>query len=154
MPQSVSITEARRKIGPLFSEVVVKHRPALIERQDQLGLLVGEDDAVDLLAPYEFHTEVFFGEGAVSFWVPELSLYGHGADYDEAAGDLVDEVRAYIDEYWAEIDRYRRAPNRAAHFPYLMRAHLADRRGRLLDVLLAEPSRTGRESREALLAPA
>lgn len=155
MPRSVSITEARRTIGPLFSDVVVRRRPALIERQNQAGLLLGEDDAVDLLAPYEFHTEVIFEGGAVSFWVPELTLYGRGPSYEEAAADLADEVRGYIDEYWAEIDRYRQAPNRADHFPYLFRAHLADRHGRLLDVLLAEPSEVRhRDAREELVAPA
>ncbi len=155
MPRSVSITEARRTIGPLFSDAVVKRRPALIERQNQMGLLVGEDDAVDLLAAYEFHTEVFFEHAAVTFWVPELALYSHGPSYEEAAADLADEVRAYIDEYWAEIDRYRQAPNRASHFPYLFRAHLADRHGQLLDVLLDEPSDAShRHGREELVAPA
>ena len=155
MPRSVSITEARRTIGQLFSDVVVKRRPALIERQNQVGLLVGEDDAADLLAPYDFHTEVLFEAGAVSFWVPELALYGRGSSYEEAAADLVDEVRAYIDEYWAEIDRYRHAPNRSGHFPYLVRAHLADRRGQLLDLLLAEPSGAPhRHAPEDMVAPA
>ena len=155
MPRSVSITEARRTIGLLFSDVVVKRRPCLIERQNQAGLLVGEDDALDLLAPYEFHTEVLFEDGAVSFWVPELALYGRGSSYEEAAADLVDEVRAYSDEYWAEIDRYRQAPNRAHHFPYLVRARLADRRGQLLEVLLAVPSDApDRHAREDLVAPA
>ena len=154
MPRSVSITEARRTIGQLFSDVVVRRRPVLIERHGHAGLLVGEDDAVDLLAPYEFHTEALFEAGAVSLWVPELALYGRGSSYDEATADLVDEVRAYIDEYWVEIERYRHAPNRAGHFPYLCRAYLADRRGRLLDVLLAEPSGSlHRHASEGPVAP-
>lgn len=154
MPKQVSITQARKEMGPLFSEVVVEHRPALIERHNRAGVFVGEEDANELLNPYEFHTEVFFEPAAVSFWVPELALYGRGATYEEAGKDLVDEVRYYIDEYWLEIDRYRKAPNRASHFPYLMRAHLADRRGELLDVLLAEPSDVATETREAALASA
>ena len=154
MPKRISITQARREMGPLFSEVVVDHRPALIERQSKAGVFVGEDDASDLLAPYEFHTEVFFEPGAVSFWVPELALYGRGSDYEVAKEDLADEVRDYIDEYWAEIDSYRKAPNRASHFPYLMRAYLADRRGDLLDVLLAEPSDAATATRGKALATA
>lgn len=154
MPKRVSITQARKEMGPLFSDVVVAHRPALIERQSHAGVLVGLEDAIDLLAPYEFHTEVFFEPNAISFWVPELSLYGRGVSYEEAAEDLADEVRDYIDEYWSEIDSYRKAPNRASHFPYLMRAHLADRSGDLLDVLLAEPSDAATGSREEALAPA
>lgn len=154
MPKQVSITQARKEMGPLFSEVVVEHRPALIERHRRAGVFVGEDDASELLSPYEFHTEVFFEPAAVSFWVPELALYGRGATYEEAGEDLVEEIRDYIEEYWSEIDRYRKAPNRASHFPYLMRAHLADRRGELLDVLLAEPSDAASATREAALASA
>src|SRR6266566_7901521 len=100
MPKQVSITQARKQMGPLFSEVVVDHRPALIERHRLAGVFVGEDDASAFLSPYEFHTEVFFEPVAVSFWVPELALYGRGATYEEAGEDLVEEVRDYIEEYW------------------------------------------------------
>jgi len=154
VPKRISITQARREMGPLFSEVVVDHRPALIERQSRAGVFVGVDEAIGLLSPYEFHTEVFFEPGAVSFWVPELALFGRGPNYEEAGEDLVAEVRDYIDEYWSEIESYRNAPNRASHFPYLMRAHLADRHGDLLDVLLAEPSDTATAAREEALATA
>lgn len=156
MPKTIPITEARKRMGPLFSEVISEHRPALIRRREQVGLLVGADDAASLLAPYEFHTRVFLDEGTVSLWVPELGMYGRAASYEDAAEDLVEEVRYYIDEYWGEIDRYRQAPNRASHFPYLVRAYLADQQGRLLDLLLAEPSDEGAPSdrREDALAPA
>jgi len=154
MPRQVSITQARKELGPLFSEVVVEHRPALIERHRRAGVFVAEDDASALLSPYEFHTEVFFEPAAVSFWVPELALYGRGATYEEAGEDLVEEVRDYVEEYWAEIDRYRKAPNRTSHFPYLLRAHLADRRGELLDVLLAGPSDAATAAHEYTLASA
>jgi antitoxin YefM len=154
LPKTIPITEARKRMGPLFSEVVNQHRPVLIGRREQVGLLVGAEEAVSLLASYEFHSRVFFEDGAVSFWVPELAVYGRAATYEDAADDLVEEVREYIDEYWREIDRYRQAPNRASHFPYLMRAYLADQQGRLLDVLLAEPRDEGStwERREEALA--
>jgi hypothetical protein len=145
-PATISITEARKTMAALFSEVVNAHRPSVIEHQSGgAGLLLAVDDADRLLVGCEFHPEVFFESEAASIWLPELELYGRGAHYEAAEADLLDEVRAYAEEYWKEIDRYRAAPNRQQHFPYLLRAILADRRGELRDVLFAEPQGARRE---------
>jgi len=71
----------------------------------------------------------------VSIWLPEFAVYGEGATYAEAKADLLDEVRVYVDEYLLHAEDYRRAPNRAAHFPHVLKAYLADLRGEL-DLLL------------------
>jgi hypothetical protein len=44
---------------------------------------------------------------------------------------LANEVREYVDEYLADIDRYRHAPNRASHFPYVLKALALDATGHL-----------------------
>lgn len=140
---AINITAARNKISSLFTGAVLHHRPTLLERREQAGLLIGEDEVEQMLARHEFHPEVFFEDNAVSFWLPELELYGRGATYDQAEADLVEEVRDYIAEYWAEMERYRLAPNRVGHLPYLLRALLADRKGRLNEVMLGPPSGSG-----------
>lgn len=147
---AVSITEARNTISALFTSAVLGHRPAFLERQERMGLLIGEEDAEQLLERYEFHPEVFFEQNAVSFWLPELELYGRGQSYDDAEADLIEEVRDYIEEYWAEIDRYRLAPNRGGHLPYLLRALLADRKGRIATILFAPPTSVAAQESVAL----
>jgi hypothetical protein len=67
----------------------------------------------------------------VSAWLPEFELYGHGDDVDSALQDLANEVREYVDEYLADIDRYRHAPNRASHFPYVLKVLALDATGHL-----------------------
>jgi antitoxin YefM len=134
------ITRLRDRLGPAFSDAVSGHRPQFIERNGrEHGLLLGYEEACRLVEPHEFHPEVLFEEDAVSIWLPEFTLYGRGSDLDEATEDLLDEVRAYVEEYLAETELFLRAPNRSHHFPWVLKAALADLGGRLQQVLLAEP---------------
>ena len=136
---AIGLTEARNTISALFTSTVLGHRPTLLERQGHAGVLIGAGDLDLLLAGYVFHPEAFFEPHAVSLWLPEVELYGRGASFEDAEKDLVEEVRDYIEEYWAEIERYRLAPNRAGHLPYLLRALLADREGTLPGLLFGQP---------------
>jgi hypothetical protein len=140
MPEPVSISSFRQKTGPYFTEAVHKHSPLVIRRgNEDLGLLLGGDEAWALLADRSFTPEVMRGDGSVSIWLPEFALYGQGATYAEAKADLLDEVRVYIDEYLANAAEYQRAPNRAAHLPHVIKAYLADLRGELERVIFPGP---------------
>jgi antitoxin YefM len=132
MPEPVSISLFRQKTGPYFTEVVHRHSPLAIQRgSEDLGLLLGGDEAWALLSDRSFSPEVIRSDGSVSIWLPELTLYGQGTTYVEAKADLLDEVRLYIDEYLANAEEYRRAPNRAAQLPHVIKAYLAELRGEL-----------------------
>jgi Antitoxin of toxin-antitoxin, RelE / RelB, TA system len=132
MPEPVSISSFRQKTGPYFSEAVHRHSPLAIQRgSEDLGLLLGRDEAWALLSDRSFSPEVMRGDRSVSIWLPELTLYGQGMTYAEAKTDLLDEVRLYIDEYLANAEEYRRARNRAAHLPHVIKAYLAELRGEL-----------------------
>lgn len=132
MPEPVSITLFRQKVGPYFTAAVHRHAPLVIQRgSEDLGLLLGRDEAWALLADRSFTPEVMRGDGSVSVWLPEFAVYGEGTTYAEARADLLDEVRLYVDEYLLHAEEYRRAPNRAAHLPHVLKAYLADLRGEL-----------------------
>lgn len=140
MPATLTITEFRHSIGPTFSDVVRGHRPVRIDRgARESGVLLGDDEVLALVANRHFHPEVFREGRDVSIWLPEFALYGRGASFAEAREDLLDEVREYVDEYLGEVELYSRAPNRADHFPFVIRAWLADASGGLADVLFAPP---------------
>lgn len=141
MPEVLNITSARRMLGDVVTDAVVHHRPVSIERnrRDQ-ALVLGRDDILRLVVGHEFHPEVFSEEGAVSVWLPEFALYGRGGSFLEAQEDLLDEVRLYVDEYVERADEFLRAPNRAHHYPWVLRALIAELRGELAEVLFAEPA--------------
>ena len=141
MTRTISATHARRRWSELFDRALHGRWPVLIERGSrERGLLIGSDELKRLLEGFEFHPEAFFEPAAVSIWLPELALFGRGESFEDAQSDLVDEVRDYVDEYVADAAHYLRAPNRAGHFPYALRAFVADSAGRLQDVLFAEPA--------------
>jgi len=140
MSKPLTISEFRQQSGPVFSDVVLGHRPRVIRRgRDDLGLLVGGDEMLAMLADRSFHPQVMRGDGSVSIWLPEFEIYGQGDTYAAAKEDLIGEVRVYVEEYIAHVDEYRRAPNRAAHLAHVIKAQLADIRGGLDDVIFPAP---------------
>ena len=137
---SISVTDARKRWADIFSQAVEDRWPVPIERGgDERGLLIGFDEVMLLLDPYSFTTEVFFEPDAVSIWLPELQLYGRGATFDAARADLVGEVETYVEEFLADARLYLRSPNRASHFPWILKAYVATAAGELTAALFAAP---------------
>jgi hypothetical protein len=145
MAGPISVSRAREALSDVFSDAVRRHLPVLIERRDERAALVGLDDLDVLLSSHEFHPEVFFEDEAVSLWLPEFALYGRGRNYDEAQEDLLDEVRAYFSDYLEDAASYLNAPNRAAHFPHVVRAFIGDASGQLREMLFAPPREEARQ---------
>ena len=85
-----------------------------------------------------FEPEIFKENSAVSIWLPEFQVYGRGKDLAAARLDLLDEVREYVLEYLEEVDSYRAARNRRAHFPHVIKALRADLSGHLDSVIFAD----------------
>lgn len=138
MPEVLSASDVRSRWAEVFRRAAAERHPVAIERSGmEPALLIGVEELDRLLVGYEFHPEVFFEETAVSVWLPEFGLYGRGGSYEEAQEDLVHEVRDYVEEYLDEAQHYLRAPNRAEHFPHVMKALVADAVDRLPEVLFA-----------------
>jgi len=136
----VTITAFREQSGPVFTEVVQRHRPQVIRRgRDDRGLLVGLDEVWAMVSDREFAPQVMRGDEGVSIWLPEFEVYGEGDSYAEAKSELLDEVRAYVQEYLENADEYRRTPNRAAHLPHVVKALIAETRGQLEQVIFPGP---------------
>jgi len=140
MVNPVTITEFRAKAGPFFDMAIHDHQPLVIQRgATDRGLLLGEAEAIAVLGDRRFNPEVMRSQGSVSVWLPEFAVYGEGSSYAEAKEDLLSEVRLYVDEYLDDTRAYMAAPNRAAHLPYVLKAHLADVRGQLAETIFPAP---------------
>lgn len=136
MPELLSASDVRSRWSEVLRRTVNDRQPVAIERAGvDRAVLIGAEELDRLLLDFTFHAEVFFEGGVVSVWLPELALYGRGESFDDARDDLVQEVRDYVDEYVEEAPLYLRAPNRADHFPYVMRALVSDALGRLPETL-------------------
>lgn len=140
MPDVLAVSDVRNRWAQVFRQAVTERHPIAIERGgSERALLIGLDELELLIAGYAFHPEAFFEPEAVSIWLPELGLYGRGAGFEEAQDELLAEVRDYVDEYLSDAQLYLRAPNRAEHFPFVMKAFVADADDRLAAVVFASP---------------
>jgi hypothetical protein len=138
MIEPVMASTFRKEMGPRLDAVLHDHLPLAMQRRHELAVLVGASEMQLLVADRGFNPEVGGGDDGVSVWLPELQIYGQGKSYAEAKEDLLSEVREYVREYLSD-GRYLRAPNRAAHFPYVMRAYLAERDSDLASVIFGGP---------------
>jgi hypothetical protein len=140
MFNEVTITAFREQSGPVFTEAVQGHRPQVIRRgREDRGLLVGFDEAWVMVSDRSFAPQVTRGDEAVGIWLPEFEVHGEGPTYADAKEDLLHEVRVYVSEYLANADEYRRAPNRAGHFPHVVKALIAEARGELEQAIFPAP---------------
>ena len=147
----LNLSDVRDRISDVFTDAVVHHRPVPISRGGKdLGVLLGLEEIARLVEGISFEPEVLKEQGAVNVWLPEFQIYGRGKDLATARLDLLDEVRDYVLEYLEEIDSYRAAPNRRAHFPHVIKALVADLSGHLDSVIFADrPTSQAKEGRAA-----
>jgi Antitoxin of toxin-antitoxin, RelE / RelB, TA system len=149
MHAPLKVSTGRKEMSPRFDAVLHEHLPLPVQRgSGELAVLVGAPEVKVLVGDRRFNPEVFGGgDDGVSLWLAELQLYGQGATYEAAKEDLLDEVREYVDEYLSD-STYVRAPNRAPHLPYVIRAYIAEREGDLETVIFEGPP----DSQRALAA--
>jgi hypothetical protein len=142
----LNLSDVRDRLSDVFTDAVVRHRPIPIARGGKdLGMLLGLEEIARLVGGISFEPEVFKEAGAVNIWLPEFQVYGRGKDLAAARLDLLEEVRDYVLEYLEEIDTYRAAPNRRAHFPHVIKALAADLSGHLDSVIFADRPTTQAE---------
>lgn len=140
MSDPITITQFRGKAGPYFSGAVRDHQPLLIQRgAEDFGLLLGAEEALLMLGDRRFNPEVTRSDGGVSVWLPEFAIDGQGDNYGAAREDLLNEVRYYVGEYMGNARQFLAAPNRRAHFPYVLKARFADLHDQLADVIFPGP---------------
>lgn len=108
------------------------------QRQSARQRLGAERQALALAGGVRFAPQLERSDGQVFIWLPELELYGSGADYDSARADLLEEVRDYC-QRWASDPALQAAPNRRGHRALVIAALRAEQQGVLGELLFAGP---------------
>ena len=108
-------------------------------------MLVGIEEIARLVEAPRLNQKCSREQGLL-FGSPSFGSMEQGKDLAAARRDLLGEVRDYVLEYLQEIDRYRSAPNRRAHFPHVVKALAADLSGHLDSVIFADRPATQTEN--------
>lgn len=93
----------------------LRREPVIVASQRHLRQLLG------LAAP--FAPEVLYEEdGSVAIWLNELDVYGLGDSLEEAAEDLLESVREYVDDWEEDL---KHAVNHRDRIWHVRRVELA-----------------------------
>lgn len=128
MLEELKFTEARGGFSALYSRVFNHYRPVIIRRRQAEEVLVLRADLQKLLLEkYRLKPEVIREEdGSVTLALDELELYANGRTVEEATQELVQDLKFYAQDYLERSQLFINAPNRRAHFPYILRVLLCD----------------------------
>ncbi|MCL6448377.1 MAG: exoribonuclease R [Armatimonadetes bacterium] len=126
MLEELKFTEARGDFSTLYSRVFNHYRPVIIRRRQAEEVLVLRADLQKLLLEkYRLKPEVIReGDGSVTLALDELELYANGRTVEEAAQELVQDLKFYAQDYLERSQLFINAPNRRGHFPYILRVLL------------------------------
>ena len=138
---TTTFSEAKAQLSDLMTSVFYSHQPRLVSRhggKEQM-LLLRPEDVVEMLGSQRIDVAATYDAGEVTLTAPDLGVIGMGATLAEAVEDLVVELRAYAERFFADPARYA-ATERRAHAGPLLRFALTpgDQQAALL---VAEPDR-------------
>jgi len=132
-------SEARAELANLHDHALSHLPTRIVRRRTDPAVLLSEADFRALLNGYAFKPEVFFDEGRVSIWLPELAIWGRGVSFDEAQLDLLGEIDQLLGLLETD-DRARNAPNMIARLPWIFRLAEARSDEAIEAILFAEPT--------------
>jgi hypothetical protein len=135
----IKYSDARADLATLFDHALT-HRPVrIVRRRDEPAVLLSDHDLRLHLDRYHFSPDVYFGEGSVEIWLPELAIWGRGPSFADARDDLLDEIDQLL--FLLEQDALaRQAPNIVSRLPWIYRLSAARDDGERIAMLFAEPA--------------
>ena len=123
MLKELTITDARKQLSNLFDSAYNEYKPVMVKRkQTEEVLILRKDLQQMILSDFTLKPEVLREEdGSVT-----LSLDVNAEDKQKAEEELIKELKIYAQDYIQRSQLFLNAPNRRAHFPYVMRILLCE----------------------------
>jgi predicted RNase H-like HicB family nuclease len=120
----VGYAEAKARFSAMVRRATQEHSPVVLQRQrggSEGVVVVDRDDLAEALGDHRFETQVFIDEGRYAIGLEDFGLHGTGPTFEDALAALLEALRAYAEDYFAQLEFYRRTPNRAKHYLPLLR---------------------------------
>ena len=117
-------TEVRKNWSKICDDVV-RVRPSLIKRTHDYLFLASRNDMLKTLSILKFRITVSKEEdGSYTIISEDLDLAENAPTEESAKKAMAESILEYAEEYYDEYELYSRAPNRAQHLPYVIKALL------------------------------
>jgi antitoxin YefM len=128
MLSELQFTEARKEFSSLYDEVYHSYKPVIIKRkQSEEIMLLRPDLQKMLLTGYSLKPEVLHEtDGSITLALDQLEIYVNEGSKENAVQALISDLKAYAVDYMNRSALFLNAPNRAGHFPYVLRILLCN----------------------------
>jgi len=128
MLSEFNLTEARKEFSSLYDQVFNMYQPAIIKRKKSEEVMVLRvDQQKMLLANYSLKPEIIKeDDNSITLALDHLELFSNGSNLDEAVNDLINDLKIYASDYIQRSQLFLNAPNRKAHFPFILRVLLCE----------------------------
>ena len=138
----LDFSEAKARLSDVMTAVTQQHQPRLVRRHHgkESMVLIDAGDLAGFLTAYRFEPTVVVDAGEFTVELEHLGILGLGTNMDEAIADLVAELRAYTQRYFAQPAFYAHT-DRRDHWPWLLRFALTEEDGQA-ELILADMKKT------------
>ncbi len=137
MLQEHNLTDARKGLSSLYDEVFNTYKPTIIKRKKtEEVLLLRVDLQKMLLSRFSLKPEVITeNDKTITLALDNLEIFVNGATLEDAIHELITDLKYYSQDYIQRSQLFLHAPNRRAHFPYVLRVLLCEKDEDIRDLL-------------------
>ncbi|NMA68022.1 MAG: exoribonuclease R [Desulfitobacterium sp.] len=128
MLTELQFTDARKQFSALYDSVFNSFNPAIIKRKNTEEVALLRVDLLQMiLEDYKLIPEVLQeDDGSITLALDVLEIYVNNSTLELATKDLVEDLKEYAQDYSNRPQLFLHAPNRAHHFPYVLRIMLCE----------------------------
>lgn len=132
-----NLTEARKGLSLLYDEVYNAFKPTIIRRKKTEEILLLRVDLQKMLLTYfPLKPEIIpEDDKSITLALDHLEIFVNGVTLEEAVQELISDLKYYSQDYIQRSQLFLHAPNRRAHFPYVLRILLCDTDEEIRDLL-------------------
>ena len=104
-------------------DTVVRRKPVFVKRTRDVMMLADTELIARLVSGLRYTADRYVEEdGAVTLSLRDMDIAVSAPDEAAARRALAADILEYAEEYYQNFELYSRAPNRAAHLPWVIKA--------------------------------
>lgn len=122
--QTINATEIRNNFS-FYIDTVVRDKPIAVKRNRDVLLFFSDQIIKDLLQDLKIHAELSKKDGIIIGTINGFDLVVSGESEQEVRQKLAEDLLEYAQDYMDNFKLFYNAPNRKAHYPYILKVLLS-----------------------------
>lgn len=122
--QTINSTEVRNNFS-YYIDTVVRDKPIAVKRNRDVLLLFSDQVVKDLLQDLMIRAELTKEDGIMVGIIDGFDLVVSGESEQAVLQKLAEDLLEYAQDYMNDFKLFYNAPNRKAHYPYILKVLLS-----------------------------